>query len=72
MGSVSEALALLLQVTNTALVAMSNAQQISTMIQKAQAAGRTNFTPEEWQTIQGIDNAARQQLVQAITAALQK
>lgn len=67
---IAEALALLLQVTGTAMNMMANAQQISALIQKAQAEGRTTFTPEEWTQIQSIDGNARAALVAQITKAL--
>lgn len=72
MGSVAEALALLLTATNAAATALANAQQISAIIQAATAQNRTTFTPEEWATIQGTDATARAALVAAITAALSK
>lgn len=70
--TVAEAIALLLQLTQTLAQATANIQTISGLIQTAQAAGRTTFTPEEWSQIQGIDSAARQQLIDAITTALKK
>lgn len=72
MGSVAEALSLLLAATNAAATAISNAQQISAMIQAANAAGTTTFTPEQWAVIQKIDDDARTSLVASITAALSK
>jgi uncharacterized protein YydD (DUF2326 family) len=72
MGSIAEALALLLQVTSTAAQAMANAQTICVMIQKAQQENRTVFTQQEWQQITSIDDQARQLLVDQITAALKK
>lgn len=68
---IAEALELLIQVTGLAMNALNNAQQISTLIQKAQSEGRTTFTADEWTQIQGIDNAARASLVAQITKALQ-
>lgn len=70
--TIAEALSLLLQLTQTLAQATANIQTISGMIQAAQSAGRTTFTPEEWQQIQGIDSAARQALLDQITAALKK
>lgn len=67
---IAEALALLLQVTGSALNMMSQAQQISALIQKAQAEGRTTFTADEWAQIQAVDANARAALVAAITKAL--
>jgi len=72
MGSVAEALSLLLAATNAAATAIANAQQISAMIQAANAAGTTTFTPEQWAVIQKIDDDARASLVASITAALSK
>lgn len=48
---------------------LSNAQQISTLIQTAQAAGRTTLTADEWATIVGADNSAEVALVAAIAKA---
>lgn len=72
MGTIAEALALLLQVTGMGMNMLSNAQQISAMIQKANAEGRTTFTAEEWAGITSIDSNARAALVAQITAALSK
>lgn len=72
MGSVAEALSLLLAATNAAATAIANAQQISAMIQAANVAGTTTFTPEQWAVIQKIDDDARASLVASITAALSK
>jgi hypothetical protein len=52
------------------LVALiDNAQQISTMIQAAQAAGQTTLTPAQWATIVGADNSAEAALMAAIASA---
>lgn len=67
---IAEALALLLQVTGSAMNMLANAQQISALIQAAQASGRTTFTPEEWAQITSIDNNARAALVAQLTKAL--
>ena len=48
---------------------LQNAQQISSLIQTAQAAGRTTLTPEEWATITGNDDSAEALVVAAIAAA---
>lgn len=72
MGTIAEALALLLQVTGMGMNMLANAQQISALIQKANAEGRTTFTAEEWASITSIDSNARAALVAQITAALQK
>ena len=72
MGTIAEALALLLQVTGMGMNMLANAQQISALIQKANAEGRTTFTAEEWVSITSIDSNARAALVAQITAALQK
>jgi hypothetical protein len=70
--TVAEAIALLLQLTTSLAQAAANIQTISTMVQQAQAAGQTSFTPEQWATIQQIDTNARQALIDQITKALQK
>ena len=70
--TIAEALTLLLQLTGSATALIAQIQQVSALVQTAQAQGRTTFTPDEWATIQGIDTASRAQLVAAITAALQK
>lgn len=70
--TIAEAIALLVQLTQMLTTATANIQTISGLIQTAQAAGRTTFTPEEWAQVQGIDSAARQQLIDAITKALSK
>jgi len=72
MGTVADAISILLQLTSTLAQATTNIQTISAMIQQAQAAGRTTFTDQEWASIQNIDTAARQALINQITAALQK
>jgi hypothetical protein len=52
------------------LVALiSNAQQISQLIQTAQAAGQTDLTAEQWSSIVGADNSAEAALAAAIAAA---
>ena len=66
---VSSALATLVTVTSALGNLAVGAAQISAMIQKAQAEGRTEFTPEEWNVIQGADNAARSVLSDAIAKA---
>lgn len=48
---------------------LSNATQISTLIQTAQAAGRTTLTAEEWASVIGADNSAEAALVAAIAKA---
>lgn len=58
-------LASLLQVAMNGLAA---ATQVSAIIAKAQAEGRTELTPEEMATIKGADDAARAGLVAAIGA----
>jgi hypothetical protein len=70
MGSLAEALVLLANVSSGILVLAQNSQQISALIQKATAEGRTTFTPDEWKIITGGDDAARQVLADAITKAL--
>lgn len=64
------ALATLATLTNTISSLAAGAAQISALIQKAHAEGRTEFTPDEWAVIQGADTAARDVLADAIVAAL--
>ena len=52
------------------LVALiSNAQQISQLIQTAQATGATTLTAAQWATITGNDDSAEAALAAAIAAA---
>jgi hypothetical protein len=52
------------------LVALiSNAQQISQLIQTAQASGATTLTAAQWATITGDDDSAEAALTAAIAAA---
>ena len=44
--------------------------QVSAVVSKAQAEGRTSLTDAEWKIITDADNLARQTLVDAITKAL--
>lgn len=68
MGTV-EAVIMLANLTSAAITSLQNAQVISGLIQKANAEGRTTFTPDEWALITGADDAARKQLDEAIKAA---
>ena len=68
---IAEALGILSAALGTATNLMAQAQQISALIQQAQAQGRTTFTADEWAVIQSADTQARAMLVQAITKALQ-
>ena len=70
--SILNAAVQLAQVLQTISNLTASATQVSALIQKAQQEGRTTFTPDEWKTIQGVDDASRQLLVQQITAALSK
>lgn len=56
--------ALLTLVANAA----AKASQVGALISKAQAEGRTTFTPEEWAQISNMDDVARAQLEAAIKA----
>jgi hypothetical protein len=52
------------------LVALiSNAQQISVLIQTAQASGAGTLTADQWATITGNDDSAEAALTAAIAAA---
>lgn len=64
------ALNTLITLTTTLARLSESAQVVSAIIAKAQAEGRTDLTPEEWATITGADDAARQVLMQAIAQAL--
>ena len=68
MGTV-EAIVMLANLTNAALTSLQNAQIISTLIQKANAEGRTTFTPDEWKVITDADDAARGNLAATIAKA---
>lgn len=68
----AEALALLIQLTSGLAQLTANIQTISSLINTAQAQGRTTFTADEWAQIQSIDTNARQQLIAQITQALAK
>lgn len=48
---------------------MTNATQISQLIQTAQAAGQTSLTADQWATITGNDDSAEAALSAAIAAA---
>jgi tellurite resistance protein len=48
---------------------LENAQQISQLIQTAQANGQTSLTPEQWATVTGNDDSAEAALNAAIAAA---
>lgn len=48
---------------------LQNAQQISELIQSAQAAGQTELTPDQWASITGNDDSAEAALTAAIAAA---
>lgn len=51
------------------LALLSQSTQISALIQKATAAGRTTLTADEWQTILDADTSARAALAASIAAA---
>ena len=67
--STVEAVVMLANLTNAALTSLQNAQIISTLIQRANAEGRTTFTPDEWKIITNADDAARGTLAEAIAKA---
>lgn len=64
------ALNMLVTLTSTLTELANHAQQISALIQKAQAEGRTELTAEEWALITGADDAARSALANAIVKSL--
>lgn len=70
--TLAEAIATLLQITQTATNMLGQATAISALIQKANAEGRSTFTADEWQVIKGADDTARAQLVAALQLALAK
>lgn len=70
MGTTLEAVNMLVTLMGTANNMIASAGQISQILATAQAQGRTQLTPEEWAVVQGADDAARQQLVDAIAKAL--
>ena len=51
------------------LALIDRAAAISQIIAAAQAAGRTDLTPDEWNTILSADDRARTSLINAILAA---
>lgn len=64
-----EAVNALVTLTTTATQFMTQAQQISQIVAKAQQEGRTQLTPDEWKVVTDSDTAARNALVEAIIAA---
>lgn len=48
---------------------LSNASQISQLIQTAQANGQTNLTVDQWASITGSDDSAEAAVLAAIAAA---
>jgi hypothetical protein len=48
---------------------ISNAGQISSLIESATAAGQNELTAEQWATITGADDSAQAALTAAIAAA---
>lgn len=56
----------------TAMNAMAAAAQVSAIITKAQAEGRTTLTAEEMAVVKGADDAARAALAGAINAEQSK
>lgn len=49
---------------------LQNAQQISLLIQQAQASGSTTLAPDAWNAIIGADDAAEASLTAAIVKAV--
>jgi uncharacterized protein YydD (DUF2326 family) len=66
MSSVVSAIGILVNLTTAAVEIAANAQTVASLIQKAQMQGRDTFTEEEWKQIQGLDDAARKRLEDAI------
>jgi len=66
MSSVAAAVGILVNLTTAAVEIAANAQTVASLIQKAQMERRDTFTPEEWKVIQGLDDAARKRLEEAI------
>ena len=62
MGTIAEAIALLVAATQAA-------STIAPIIQAAQAAGQTTLTPDQWAAITGADDSAEAQLSAAIAVA---
>ena len=69
MSSVAAAVGILVNLTTAAVEIAANAQTVASLIQKAQMERRDTFTPEEWKVIQGLDDAARKRLDEAIARA---
>lgn len=67
---IADGVAILATLLSTVTNAVAQASQVSSMIQAAQAAGRTTFTDTEWATITAANSASREALVTAIQKAL--
>ena len=66
------ALNILITLTDALSRITVNIQQVSALIQKAQAEGRDTFTEDEWKNIVGADDQARAFLADAIARALRR
>lgn len=64
-----QAAGVLLNVVNTAMALLGNAQRVAALLQQVQKEGRTALTPEEWAVVIGVDDAAKQKLQEAIAQA---
>jgi len=57
------------QLASAGMALFDKFNQASTLISKAQSEGRTSLTKEEWESVVGQDDAARDKLQRAIEAA---
>lgn len=62
----TEAISILLQLLGSATQALAQANVVSQLIQTSQAAGNRDFTTDEWATITGVDNTAKNTLESAL------
>lgn len=67
--NVAQAIVVLANITSSGITLLQQAQAVSQLIAKANAEGRSDFTPDEWALITGADDAARKMLVEAIQGA---
>ena len=68
-ASIAMAVRLITDLAGAAAELASRAQQIGGVVNEAQAAGQTEFTPAQWSRITGIDDAAREKLKASIERA---
>ena len=69
-GTIADAVSILATVLQTATNALSQAQQIGTIVQGAQQQGRTELTDGEWALVNSANVQSRAALVDAIQKVL--